>query len=43
MQEYLVGLEYKPTVKQLSKLLDAHVTTVLPKIHEYNLDGYVDI
>lgn len=43
MLDYIMSITYKPTVKQLSELLNVHVTTLLPKVHEYHLENYVDI
>jgi hypothetical protein len=40
---YIQSIGYKPTTKQLADLLDCNVTTLLPKLHQFGLEDYVDI
>lgn len=43
MLEYLKSFEYKPTTQQLAKLLNVHDSTVLPRVHQFGLEDFVDI
>lgn len=41
--KYIQSLKYKPTIQDLSRLLDLQDSTTLLRVHEYNLEDYVII